>query len=1016
MAGIPLLRHAPTRQLSGQGRGPRPGRRRSRGLAAGVAAATALAVAVTGAPPAGANPGDTSQGSARFLSGSLLLGGVSLDSVAALGGVSAANTGGASVVTQANTLSVGALGANLISLPGGISVPLSTFLQLGAVNQYAQAGLNSVSRAAAGAVDNSGAVDTTGSGAFPSSASIDLVGLLGNPSTVLTTGRLAAQLITAVAARDGRAGSAPATTCTDLSAPVNCRDYSIGTATVDLVSPLVGDLVATINTALGTLSNTLNTTLETSLVTGLLGEITTVVNTIGLGLVSLGTSTIAATVSADLVTALSGVLSSTLDDGVVSINLATGAIHVDLSAITGALNNLAPNTSVLTAGVITDLTGRVTSLLTGLQTALATALNTALNAVTATISGSVELIVAALPVASLTLSYNGTLGDLASGTAVISVVGGGVLGPLADIVAALLLSLPGIVDGVVSPVLATGLSDLATVASGAVSTLTTALYPVLNALPDVLGLTANVQEAGATVGSYREVALRATVLSGGATLDVARVEVGANGQAAAPTLSGLVADHGPLAGGNQVTVNGTGFFAGTTVTFDGAVITPDSISSDFSALVFTVPPGTVSGPVVVTVSNANGTTAPGAYTYDPPTLTATGPVRPGDDAPVASTGWPPNTVVTVQLSKSGTPVGSPITVTTTAAGAFPAGTTIPVPSDATLGTYTVTGTDAAGDHASDTLNLAAVAAVFAASLSPTSGPEAGGQTVTVRGGGFGSDSVVTIGGNTVTPKSIDPNGLWLTFVTPPHTPGPVDVTVASQGLTTDPMRYTYLPAPHAQTIDPDRGPVSGGQLVTITGAHFTADAVVTIGGKTVTPQFIASDGTSLTFITPSHPAGPVSVTVTTAGGTSGPLTYTYVPDEQLPPPPVITDPPDGGTVTDPTPPISGTGEPGGTVVVIEGGVVLCTADTAADGTWTCTPSTDLPAGSHTITAQQTVGRLTSGLSPPVTFTVVTDWPNLETTGADVRGAGVAGLLLVIAGFGLLAAGWSWRRRVDWPSA
>ncbi len=89
--------------------------------------------------------------------------------------------------------------------------------------------------------------------------------------------------------------------------------------------------------------------------------------------------------------------------------------------------------------------------------------------------------------------------------------------------------------------------------------------------------------------------------------------------------------------------------------------------------------------------------------------------------------------------------------------------------------------------------------------------------------------------------------------------------------------------------------------------------------------------------------------------------------------PDIIKPTEGSTVTDTTPPISGTGSPGATVTVGENGAVLCRAVVRNDGTWSCSPTTPLSPGPHTVTATQTQNGNASA-ADSVTFTVVVD-PN-----------------------------------------
>ena len=167
-----------------------------------------------------------------------------------------------------------------------------------------------------------------------------------------------------------------------------------------------------------------------------------------------------------------------------------------------------------------------------------------------------------------------------------------------------------------------------------------------------------------------------------------------------------------------------------------------------------------------------------------------------------------------------------------------------------------------------------------ASVSPSTGPIAGGTSVTVAGANFGAGSALSFGGAPATVLSVSPGSIVAT--TPPHAEGAVDVVVVdADGLTASlagGFVYTAaaLPPPSLASLSPTSGPAAGGTTVTLTGASFDAGATVTFGGA---PAVVgAVSPTSLTATAPAHAAGPVSVVVTNPDGQSSTLAsgFSYV--------------------------------------------------------------------------------------------------------------------------------------------
>jgi len=120
--------------------------------------------------------------------------------------------------------------------------------------------------------------------------------------------------------------------------------------------------------------------------------------------------------------------------------------------------------------------------------------------------------------------------------------------------------------------------------------------------------------------------------------------------------------------------------------------------------------------------------------------------------------------------------------------------------------------------------------------------------------------------------------------------------------------------------------------------------------------------------------------VDVAGNTSGVSTAVsfVVGAGQAPSAPVITAPAASSTSGDAKPTISGVAEPGSSVTVFIDTVSVCTTTTDAQGHFSCASGTALADGTHTATANATVGGVTSALSSPVSFSVDTQAPNAPT--------------------------------------
>ncbi|GGO99703.1 hypothetical protein GCM10012280_66770 [Wenjunlia tyrosinilytica] len=269
-----------------------------------------------------------------------------------------------------------------------------------------------------------------------------------------------------------------------------------------------------------------------------------------------------------------------------------------------------------------------------------------------------------------------------------------------------------------------------------------------------------------------------------------------------------------------------------------------------------------SGTVNVTVTTPGGTSNGVPYTYNAvPVITGLSP-NGGSNAggtPVTITGTDFTGATLVKfgsVSVSFTPVSA--TQITTAA---PAGS----------GTVNVTVTTPGGTSNGAAFTYNPVPAISA--LTPSQGPAAGANTVTITGTALIGATTVTFG---TKPATITGNTAGQLTVTAPA--AAVNVSVTAPGGTSNPLPYFYIPAPTVTRLDPTQGPVSGGNTVTITGSNLTLTGAVHFATGTATGITVLSDS-QITAQAPSG-SGTATVTVTTPGGTSlpglGGAYYTYL--------------------------------------------------------------------------------------------------------------------------------------------
>ncbi|WP_249147174.1 IPT/TIG domain-containing protein [Bradyrhizobium jicamae] len=286
-----------------------------------------------------------------------------------------------------------------------------------------------------------------------------------------------------------------------------------------------------------------------------------------------------------------------------------------------------------------------------------------------------------------------------------------------------------------------------------------------------------------------------------------------------------------------------------------------------------------------------------------------------------------------------------------------------------------------------------------ASISPASGPLAGGTTVTISGTDLADSTFVMFGSERADAYTVN-SATSITAVAPKgRGTGTVDVLVftsSGSSVTSAADQFTYADAPIVNSISSTSGPVSGGTSVTITGANLTGATAVKFGATAAT-SFTVNSATSITAISPAG-TGTVDIAVTTAGGRSAvsaadKFTYTTAPS-------ITSISPAGGPVAGGTSvTIAGTNFTGATAVKF--GATAATSFTVNSATSITATS---PAGTGTVDVTVTTAVSTSPAAaadqfsyaglPAVASISPASGPTTGGTSVTITGANFAGVSAV----------------------
>jgi hypothetical protein len=334
------------------------------------------------------------------------------------------------------------------------------------------------------------------------------------------------------------------------------------------------------------------------------------------------------------------------------------------------------------------------------------------------------------------------------------------------------------------------------------------------------------------------------------------------------TASNIAGNSGPAGDSTPVTLAGSGFRAGATVTFGGAPATGLVVASP-TILTCVAPPGTA-GPVDIQLVNPDGQTAvlhAGWIYVAPPAIVAIappgGPIAGGTYAVITGSAFSPAATVSVGGTSAPATFGTPgsLVVRMPAASAGPAIVTVRNP-DGQVATATFTYSGAA---LGPPPTLSAV--------SPTTGPDTGGTLVELSGGGIVPGAIGMVGGQALAAGQVVRASSFTGFT------GAAPVGTASVAITNPDGQSAVLPAgfsyadhallgppPLVDHVFPAQALAPGGANVAVLGSGFSTSGAPRVYLQGLPATVVGATGAQVDVLTPPAQPGLADVAVVNPDG------------------------------------------------------------------------------------------------------------------------------------------------------
>lgn len=347
------------------------------------------------------------------------------------------------------------------------------------------------------------------------------------------------------------------------------------------------------------------------------------------------------------------------------------------------------------------------------------------------------------------------------------------------------------------------------------------------------------------------------------------------------SLNSLIPNRGPIEGGTQIRIIGTGFGEGLVIRIgenacaEQEIVTPNQVQC--------VVPAGIAGPTTVTATHPRpsgeqmASITDGFTYFEPVGITSVSPeqipVRGGIELTIVGTGLLESSRVEIGGNR-----GRNVTVNEDGSLSVLAPAGEPGPADLSVSNFNGMATSPGAFFYYEDLEVDTII--------PPVGPLAGGVDATISGRGLLRATRVSFGDAVAEVQGAGDNRESLALVVPRgNAAGPVDVSLINENgeVTLESAFIYYDDAADGFTvagIAPNNGPVEGGNAVFIAGAGFTDTTVVSFDGRAIPCELL--DANRLQCTPPPGVEGSVDVEISEGGETvSLPGAYTYFQNLEL---------------------------------------------------------------------------------------------------------------------------------------